>query len=390
MNSIVSEASRFAIVNAAGYSTRVGGSCPSSEVLQAMTYAQSEYFEIDDLLDLASKTISAATGSEAGIVTCGAGASLALAAAAVLAGTDVEIMDRLPDVSGLEKTEFLYPSLGSFDYDHPIRLTGAKLREVSFSPTDLEARLEAAVSPRVAGVIFVWKNRNDGELIRRIADFCRTKNLPFILDGAMGLPPEENLRGFRALGPNLIAISGGKHLGGPQNSGLLFGDENLVKSAWLQMVDMDVRASSWSRNQWLADGFVSRPPRHGIGRAMKVGKDAILGCLAAVQLYAERDFAAEREKWSWLCHEIIKQTRLSPNFGFEYLEKNWTEQYPVVKLQADTATRMIELRKKLKSLPRKIIMGEHEDDDSIAFLYPICLSEADIPLIAEALGQLTS
>lgn len=388
MRELINECRNLEIVNAAGYSTRVGGSCPSKEVLEAMIYAQTEYFEIDDLLELASRVIAEATGSEAGIVTCGAGAALALAAAAVLAGNDVEIMDRMPDLTGVPKTEFLYPCLGRFDYDHPLRLTGASLTELPFAPDALEQELEEALTCATAGVVFVWKHKNDTALIRRISAVCRQRKLPFIVDAAMALPPSENLRELYSLGPNLIALSGGKHLGGPQNSGLLFGDKELIYSAWLQMADMDVRAPSWSRRRLLTEGFVSRPPRHGLGRAMKVGKDAILGCIAAVRLYGQRDIASERARWHTICKQIKDKVVLPSYFQLSYLEENGTGQYPVVKLQADSPQRMLELKDRFKSLPRKIIMAEHEDDESVAFLYPLCLTDTDVKILIRALLEL--
>src|SRR5688572_7055682 len=96
------------IINAAGYSTRVGGSCPSMEVLQVMQWAQQYYFEMDDLLAHASEVISRITGTAAGIVTCGASAGLTLGAAAILAGDDLDMMEALPDVSRIQRKTFLY------------------------------------------------------------------------------------------------------------------------------------------------------------------------------------------------------------------------------------------------------------------------------------------
>jgi len=37
------------VVNGVGYATRVAGSCPHPDVLQAMTEANTEFIEIDDL-----------------------------------------------------------------------------------------------------------------------------------------------------------------------------------------------------------------------------------------------------------------------------------------------------------------------------------------------------
>ena len=89
------------IINGVGYATRVSGSCPHPDVVAAMSAGSSQYFEIDDLLSAASQQIQESTGAEAGIVTCGAGAALTLAAAACLAGNNPDVMDQLPRLSFL-------------------------------------------------------------------------------------------------------------------------------------------------------------------------------------------------------------------------------------------------------------------------------------------------
>ncbi len=374
-----------AIINAAGYSTRVGGSRPSPEVLQVMQWAQERYFEMDDLLEYASQVIARVTGSEAGIITCGAGAGLTLAAAAILAGDDLEIMEALPDVSRLQRTTFLYPKANYFDYDHPVRAAGVRLRFFDFAVEGLEERLRAALSESPAGVVHVWKHRDDNNVIRRVAVVCREVGVPFLLDGAMCLPPHENLRQIASLGANLVVLSGGKHLEGPQNSGLLFGDAALIRSAWLQMADMHVRPSAWSLGRLLEQGILPRPPRHGIGRGFKIGKDTILGCLAALERYTDRDFAAERTRWHSLCKTIAEALRGISPFEVKYLPENGTGQYPVVRITAPSAEGMSRLQRGLKNQQPKIILSEDDDNAAVSYIYPMCLDdgEADV-LIARA------
>jgi len=376
------------IINAVGYATRVGGSCPHPEVLRAMQSAQERYFEIDDLLAHASCVIARRTGAEAGIVTCGASAALTLGAAAILAGDDVARMEALPEVSGLPRHTFLYPVPGRYDYDHPVRASGARLRPFPFDAPELEERLRAALTTEVAGVVYVWKHGDDGATIRRIAAICREAGVPFLLDAAMALPPAENLRELIRLGPDLVALSGGKHLGGPQNSGLLFGRAALVRSAWLQMVDLDVRSGSWSLGAWLEAGHLPRPPRHGLGRGFKVGKDTILGCVAALERYPLRDFAAERTRWHSLCAAMAGALSGLSRFHVEYLRENGTGQYPVVRLTAPDADAMKWLKKSLKSQPPKIILAEDDHHEAVAYLYPMCLSDAEANLLVERLTTL--
>lgn len=374
------------IINAAGYSTRVGGSCPSAEVLQAMQWAQGRYFEMDDLLEHASSVIARVTGSEAGIVTCGAGAGLTLAAAAILAGDDLEIMEALPDASRLQRRTFLYPEANYFDYDHPVRAAGARLRFFSFASEGLEERLQAAFSDDLAGVIHVWKHRHDNAIIRRVAAVCRKAGVPFLLDGAMCLPPHENLQQIASLGANLVVLSGGKHLEGPQNSGLLFGDAELIRSAWLQMVDMHVRPSAWSQGRLL--DILPRPPRHGIGRGFKIGKDTVLGCLTALERYASRDFAAEKTRWHSVCKSIADALRGISSFDVEYLQENGTGQYPVVKITAANAENMRRLQHGLKTPHPKIILAEDDDNAAVSYIYPMCLNDREADALIERITLL--
>ena len=386
---IIEKIAPLSIINAVGYSTRVGGSAPSPDVLEAMRWAQGHYFELDDLLNEASAIIAHETGSEGGLVTCSASAALTLGAAAILTGNDLGAMEALPDTSTLVRRQFLYPRHNDYDYDHPIRASGAELVPFSFEGDDLEKRLEEAINERTAGVIYVWRSRQERSLIERIGRFCRAARVPFLLDAAMGLPPAENLRDFYQLGPNLVALSGGKHLEGPQNSGLLFGDGDLVSCAWLQMVDMDVRPSSWSLSRFIADGTVPRPPRHGIGRGFKVGKDAIVGCLTALTAYPNRDFLAEAERWERICNELATALCSNEDFRIEYLPVNGTGQYPVVRITARSAQEMTRLKSQLKQGSPKIVTAEDEESEETIYLYPMCLRDSDIPLVIRRINEVT-
>lgn len=387
MDPLLSGWESLGIINACGFSTRVGGSCPAPEVVEAMAAAQGRYFEIDDLLELAANVISRETGGESGIVTCGAAAALTLGGAALLSGFDIDVMERLPLLGSLVRDEFLYPVTGYYDYDHPLRVTGARLREFSFDEPDLEARLKGVVDERTAGVVYVWKHRNDSQRIELIANTCRAIGVPFLVDAAMALPPHGNLKGIMALGPNLVALSGGKHLGGPQNSGLLFGDKSLIQSAWLQMVDMDVRPTTWSLGELLDNKVIPRPPRHGLGRGFKVGKDAIMGCLTALAAYESRDFAAEARRWHEICRKIEGALGGASGFTVEYLQENGTGQYPTVRLTASSGTQMTQLKHDLKAERPKIILAEHEDEESVSYIYPLCLSDEEVGIVIERVSE---
>jgi L-seryl-tRNA(Ser) seleniumtransferase len=55
---------------------------------------------------------------------------------------------------------------------------------------------------------------------------------------------------------------------------------------------MDERDTTWFRNQGAAQPVT--PPRHGIGRSLKVGREQIVGLVAAIERYVRDPGADER------------------------------------------------------------------------------------------------
>jgi L-seryl-tRNA(Ser) seleniumtransferase len=113
------------VINAAGTLTRLGGSRLSPAVLAAMAEASASFVHIDELQAKAGEVIAEITGAEAGYVTNGAAAGLALATAACVAGMDVAAMDRLPDTTGLPN-EVVVQKGHRNSYDHAIRMPGLR------------------------------------------------------------------------------------------------------------------------------------------------------------------------------------------------------------------------------------------------------------------------
>ena len=91
-----------------------------------------------------------------------------------------------------------------------------------------------------------------------------------MVDAAAQLPPRANLKEIVELGADLVVFSGGKGMRGPQATGLVLGKPELVAAARL-----------------------NGSPQSAVGRGMKVGKEEIMGLLAAVELYLAQDEAAE-------------------------------------------------------------------------------------------------
>ncbi len=382
------------IVNAVGYSTRVSGSCPHPDVIAAMAAASAQYVEIDELLTAASDLIRRCTTAEAGLITCGAGAALTLAAAACLAGNRPEIMDQLPDVSQCPRSEIIYPAAGPFDYDHAIRLSGAKLISIDYHATDALQQIERAINSHTAAIGYVWYGVEERPSIKALVDLAHRHELPVIMDAAFSMPPVKNMTALSQLGVDLIAYSGGKYLGGPQASGILCGRADLIRSAWVQMVDMDVRAGTWSLQHWITNGWISRPPRHGVGRSMKVSKEAMIGVMTALERFSQRDFAAEYNLWKKHVDEIHNGVKNLTALRFTNLEQAGNGQpYPLLQIDSGVGPGALSVRDLilgLRSLPRKILLAEDEQSAERAYLFTQCLKSGDAEYIVSAIRQITS
>jgi D-glucosaminate-6-phosphate ammonia-lyase len=380
-----------AIVNAVGYATRVSGSCPHPDVIAAMSAASAAYVEIDDLLSAAGELIKRCTGAESGIITSGASAALTLAAAACLAGNRPEIMDQLPDVTGCTRTEIVYPAPGRFDYDHALRLAGARLVSIDYRSPDALSRIERAINSQTAAIGFVWQGVEEKPDLSDLISLAHRHSLPVIVDGAYSI---ENLSSFSRRGADLIAYSGGKHLGGPQASGILCGRADLIRSAWVQMVDMDVRAGTWSLQHWIEDGWIQRPPRHGIGRSMKISKESMIGLMVALERYALRDHAGEHASWNKTIDIIQNGLQDLTDLRVDRLEQALNGQpYPLLQIESGFAPKGFAVRDlilALNSLPRRILLSEDEVSPDRAFIFPQCLRPGDAEYIVSAIHTIVS
>ena len=130
--------------------------------------------------------------------------------------------------------------------------------------------------------------------------------MPLLVDAAAQLPPAANLRWFLDAGADLVAFSGGKAIGGPQASGILCGRGDLVASALLQMLDLDVDVGAWTApGEFAALGQLRGLPQTGIGRSCKVGKEEVAGLLAALERFVAADPAARADGWRRSLQAIV-------------------------------------------------------------------------------------
>ncbi len=257
-------------INAAEPFTALSGALMPPGIMEAMQYAAPRYVRLDELHDAVGQRIAQTIGCEAAMVTAGAASALTLGTAACMTGLDREKVRRLPDTTGM-KTEVIIQKSHRYGYDHAVRNCGIRYVEV-----ETREELEKAVGERTAMMHFFNTNGPIGKIkLAEFAELAKKHGVPCFNDVAADVPPVENLANSVKLGYDLVAVSGGKGMRGPQSCGLLFGRKDLI------------RAARWN----------GPPNSDAIGRGMKVNKEELVGMLVALELYYKRDHNADWREW---------------------------------------------------------------------------------------------
>ncbi len=300
------------IINAKGPSTRVSGGFLAPEVSAAMAEAATQCVDMAELQAAASRVIARVTGAEAGIVTSGAAAGLLLGTAACVAGLNPARMAQLPNITG-PRPEVIVVRSQRNAYDHAVRAAGVDLVEVGLPDRyagagvrDAEPwEIAAAIAPATVAVLYVASSHALPSLAD-VVTVAHEHGLPVVVDAAAQLPPVSNLQAFIAAGADLVAFSGGKAISGPQGSGILCGRRDLIMSAILQNLDLDLDWEQWNPPAGLIDKHrLPGLPTHGIGRSCKVGKETIVGLLVALERFAVESDESRTARWQALLDELV-------------------------------------------------------------------------------------
>ena len=266
-------------INARGTWTYLSGSLELPEVRRAVEDASQHFVDMFELQRAVGRRLAELSGAESGMVTSGSAGAMASATAGCIAGTDPKNIWQLPDTTGLKNEVVMLGGRSAFD--SAIRLAGAKL-VLAHGVEDLQS----AITPQTAMVYTTWR---DDRLLNALK-ITRAAGVPMLLDDAAGIPPFENLTRYAKMGVDLYCFSGGKGLRGPQCSGILLGRKDLIDAAL-------ANSSPW-------EGSVCRP--------MKVGKEEIIGILAAVDYWSHADLGALNKEWRSRVERIAKLVQTVP------------------------------------------------------------------------------
>ena len=260
------------IINAAATLTRLGGSRMPSVVVEAMAVGARAFVDLLELQARVGARIAELTQNEACYIASGAAAGVALATAACITGEEPAAIASFPHLDGRKDAVIVHRCQRN-GYDYAIRQTGARLVEIGLAQSTQRWELEAAITPQTACVVyFAGEHFARGALpLPEVIEVAHAHDVPVVVDAAAQIPPIANLWRFtRELGADVAIFSGGKGLRGPQSTGLVLGRADLVAGC---------RANG--------------NPNSSIGRPMKVGKEELLGILAAVEWSLAQDEPAQ-------------------------------------------------------------------------------------------------
>src|SRR5579872_5640000 len=290
------------VINCRGTWTYLSGSLEFPEVRAAQVEAARYFVNMMELQRAVGRRLSELTGAESGIITSGAAGAMAAATAACIAGADDRYIWQLPDTTGLKHEVVMVGGRSAFD--SAIRLTGAKLVLV-YSPEELVN----AINENTAMIY----TTDLGEKLQKDLAIAKGHKVPILLDDAAGIPPVENARLYARMGINLYCFSGGKGLSGPQCSGLLLGRKDLIEAA---LMNCNPR-----------EGAVCRP--------MKVGKEEIIGCLTALEVWLKLDPKKLYAEWNGRIDRIRKLVDTVPGVKTDTYVPEDGNRYPTLKVSWD-------------------------------------------------------
>ena len=325
------------VINLAGTQTVYGASKIWDELHESMAEASREYVVLAELQEKAGERLARLTNCEAAMVTTGAAGAICLGTCACLTGDDVAKVRRLPDLTGM-KTEVIIQKLHRNGYDHAVRSSGVRIVEV-----ETPEQLEKACGAQTAMMYYLGGTSHDyadppAIPIEQCLAVTKKSGVPVLVDAANMLPPWGNIRKLGEMGVDLIAISGGKHMRGPQCSGILAGRKDLIRAA----------------------GLNSNPNSDSLGRPMKAGREEIVGCWLACEKYSKLDFDAIDRESARQAAYLIEQLQKIKGLAVEKTPFDRTRRVHRVKVTWDESKLGLTARQVMQELrdgePRIVVL----------------------------------
>ncbi len=251
-----------------------GSNRMDAPTIRAMRDAATAYVQIEDLREAVGREIARMTGNEAAFVTAGTAAGMLMASAVCMVRhPEPELFDLLPHAEGL-RDEFIVLRERPSSVSYAIKAAGGKVIDVGFrNPITIED-VERAITPRTCAIVYCDTQGLAGKCppLRALTLLAHRHDAFMIVNASGQLPPKENLWRYTVdNGADLAVFAGGKAIRGAQQSGVMVGRRALIDL--MKMV---------------------APPKTGIARTTKEGREEIISVYAALKAFLQEGQMEEK------------------------------------------------------------------------------------------------
>jgi len=358
---------KMRVINASGTMTSLGSSSVPAEISTAIGNVLPMFIDLVRLQKRASDVIHRVTGAEAGCITSCAAAGMALGVAACMVGDDLARAERLPMGAGTKREVILQKGHSVWfggALPQMLRLAGGRVREIGHATRAGAYQLRAALGEDTACAVYVISHHaaqygmiDLGEFVR----VCHEKGVPVIVDAAS----ESSMREIIHYGADLICFSGHKFLQGP-TSGIMAGTHELIGACLVHLL-------------------------HGIGRAMKVGKEGIVGAIAALERWERLDHEGIREQCESVLEAYVSAIPVEKGVRCSLVDDPTGNPIRRVRVAVDPSEAGItafQVAQMLGTLHPPIIVRDDEIDAGYFELDPCNLSPTDATAVGREIGRI--
>ncbi|MCY4545869.1 MAG: aminotransferase class V-fold PLP-dependent enzyme [Gemmatimonadetes bacterium] len=200
---------------------------------------------------------------------------------------------------------------------------------------------------RAAAVFYLGKNFRKPKSVplEQAVAMAHAVDVPVIVDAASECPPVSTLTRFTEAGADLVIFSGGKSLQGPQSTGLIIGRKELISAC-----------------------AVNGTPFATVGRPMKVSREEILAFIKALEIYLNRDHAADAARWEGKVRYIEAKLAGISYVSISRIDPEETYAVPQLKVTIDPEAGLTgddAVKSLLDGSPRIVVQERGEEGFSI-------------------------
>ncbi len=362
MTSVYTDLNLPTVINASGKMTALGSSVLDEEITKAMIEAAQNYVNMDQLIESAGKVIAEKTGAEDGCPTSSASAGIVISVASLVAGKDLAKISKIPISEG--KNEFILQAGHDINYGaevkQMIQLGGGKVKRVGAANKVEVDHIKNEINQNTAGLVYIKSHHAVQKGMVSLDDMIeisKEKNIPILVDAAA----EQDLNSYVIKGADAVIYSGSKAINGP-TSGFICGKKEIMEAC---------------REQY-----------KGIGRAMKVNKEIIIGMLASLNRYQKGDSKSSnfKKEMGELSEELNKLRGLMCEVKQDEAGRDIYR--CAIKVTERAGLTAEELKGKLESGHPSIYLRDHYVNTGVLFIDPRPLKENHLQLIVQRFKEI--